>query len=177
MKNNDNHNQNTNTNREYKVYIHSTREWVTVTEDVYRAYYRDIWATRRRSQRHGQCICPKTKTWLCTGDCLACEFRASGDKLSLDYTIEDDKGNEKDWLEDLNDDGTDVLAITEEQDLIIALRQMLKELDPDSRRICELIMTGKSERDIASELGISRNTYTYRRDKLLRILREQLATY
>ena len=175
MKNNDN--QNTNTNREYKVYIHSTKEWVTVTEDVYRAYYRDIWATRNRAQSHGQCMCPKSKTWLCNGDCLACEFRAAGDNLSLDYTIEDDEGNEKSWSEDLRDDGPDVQTITEERDLMNALRQTLKELDPDSRRICELIMTGKSERDIASELGISRNTYTYRRDKVLRILRDQLATY
>lgn len=57
--------------REYKVYIHSTKEWITVTEDVYRAYYRDIWATRNRAQSHGQCMCPKSKTWLCNGDCLA----------------------------------------------------------------------------------------------------------
>lgn len=170
-------NDNQNTNREYKVYIHSTKDWVTVTEDVYRAYYRDIWATRNRAQSHGQCMCPESKTWLCNGDCLACEFRAAGDNLSLDYTIEDDEGNEKSWLEDLRDDGPDVQTITEERDLMNALHQMLKELDPDSRRICELIMTGKSERDIASELGISRNTYTYRRDKVLRILRDQLATY
>ena len=168
---------NQSTNREYKVYIHSTKEWVTVTEDVYRAYYRDIWATRNRAQSHGQCMCPKSKTWLCNGDCLACEFHAAGDNLSLDYTIEDDEGNEKSWLEDLRDDGPDVQAITEERDLLNALRQMLKELDPDSRHICELIMAGKSERDIASELGIPRNTFVYRRDKVLRILRDQLVTY
>ena len=57
------------------------------------------------------------------------------------------------------------------------LYQKLQELDPEGRRICELIMEGKSERDIASALGVSRNTYTYRRDKLLRILREQLGMY
>ena len=168
---------NQSTNREYKVYIHSTKEWVTVTEDVYRAYYRDIWATRNRAQSHGQCMCPKSKTWLCNGDCLACEFRAAGDNLSLDYTIEDDEGNEKSWSEDLRDDGPDVQTFTEERDLMNALRQTLKELDPDSRRICELIMTGKSERDIASELGISRNTYTYRRSKLFCRLKNLLKEF
>lgn len=65
----------------------------------------------------------------------------------------------------------------EDRELLCALYQKLQELDPEVRRICELIMEGKSERDIASTQGISRNTYTYRRDKLLRILREQLGMY
>ena len=65
----------------------------------------------------------------------------------------------------------------EDRELLCARYQKLQELDPEGRRICELIMEGKSERDIASTLGISRNTYTYRRDKLLRILREQLGMY
>ncbi|MBQ9921980.1 MAG: hypothetical protein IJO52_07315 [Clostridia bacterium] len=65
----------------------------------------------------------------------------------------------------------------EDRELLCTLYQKLKKLDPEGRRICELIMEGKSERDIASTLGISRNTYTYRRDKLLHFLREQLIMY
>lgn len=80
--------------------------------------------------------------------------------------------------DDLQDDDTpDAQSIMEDCELLCALYQKLQELDPAGRRICELIMEGKSERDIASTLGISRNTYTYRRDKLLRILREQLGMY
>lgn len=105
-------NDNPNTNREYKVYLHSTKEWIPVTEEVYRVYYRDIWATRKRAQAHGQCMCPKSKTWMCDGDCLVCEFRSAGDNLSLDYTVEDGEGNQKSWADDLQDDTPDAQSIT-----------------------------------------------------------------
>ena len=170
-------NDNPNTNREYKVYLHSTKEWIPVTEEVYRVYYRDIWATRKRAQAHGQCMCPKSKTWMCDGNCLVCEFHSAGDNLSLDYTVEDGDGKQKSWADDLQDDSPDAQSIMEDRELLCALYKKLQELDPECRRICELIMEGKSERDIASALGMSRNTYTYRRDKLLRILREQLGMY
>ena len=96
--------ENQKSTREYKVYIHRLKTWVEVTEEQYYAYYRDIWATRKRTQAHGQCMCPKSKTWMCDGDCLACEFRAAGDNLSLDYTVEDGEGNQKSWADDLQDD-------------------------------------------------------------------------
>ena len=86
-------NENQKSTREHKVYIHRLKTWVEVTEEQYYAYYRDIWATRKRAQAHGQCMCPKSKTWMCDGDCLVCEFRAAGDNLSLDYTVEDGEGN------------------------------------------------------------------------------------
>ncbi len=61
-------NENQKPTREYKVYIHRLKTWVEVTEEQYYAYYRDIWATRKRAQAHGQCMCPKSKTWMCDGD-------------------------------------------------------------------------------------------------------------
>ena len=82
-------NENQKSTCEHKVYIHRLKTWVEVTEEQYYAYYRDIWATHKRAQAHGQCMCPKSKTWMCDGDCLVCEFRAAGDNLSLDYTVED----------------------------------------------------------------------------------------
>lgn len=164
-------------NREYKVYIHRLKTWVPVTKEQYHTYYRDIWATRKRAQSHGQCMCPKSKTWLCDGDCLVCEFRSAGDNLSLDYEIHDGEGNQKSWLDDLVDESPDAQSIMEDRELLEALYQKLEELDPDGQRICRLIMAGKSERDIASELGIPRNTFTYRRDKLFLVLREFLESY
>lgn len=53
-------NENQKSTREYKVYIHRLKTWVEVTEEQYYAYYRDIWATRKRAQAHGQCMCPKS---------------------------------------------------------------------------------------------------------------------
>lgn len=127
--------ENQKSTREYKVYIHRLKTWVEVTEEQYYAYYRDIWATRKRTQAHGQCMCPKSKTWMCDGDCLACEFRAAGDNLSLDYTIEDGEGNQKSWADDLQDDTPDAQSIMEDRELLCALYQKLQELDPEGRRM------------------------------------------
>lgn len=83
-------------------------------------------------------MCPKSKTWMCDGDCLACEFRAAGDNLSLDYTIEDGEGNQKSWADDLQDDTPDAQSIMEDRELLCTLYQKLQELDPEGRRIDRL---------------------------------------
>ena len=143
-------NENQKSTREYKVYVHRLKTWVEVTEEQYYAYYRDIWATRKRAQAHGQCMCPKSKTWMCDGDCLACEFRAAGDNLSLDYTVEDGEGNQKSWADDLQDD------------------------TPDAQSIME----GKSERDIASIMGYNnQSAVNYRKQKAFDRLRVLLGDY
>ena len=80
MTNNDNQNE----NRSYKVYLPRLKQWVEVTKEQYYGYYRDIWATRDRAQNHGQCQCPKSKTWTCDGDCLVCPYQSAGDVHSLD---------------------------------------------------------------------------------------------
>ena len=55
-----------------------------------------------------------------------------------------------------------------------ALYDELDRLDPDGRRICELIMQGKTEREIAAEMGRLRSTINYQKTKVLSILREAL---
>ncbi|MBQ9900759.1 MAG: sigma-70 family RNA polymerase sigma factor [Clostridia bacterium] len=161
----------------YRVYIRKINTWVDVTKEQYYAYYRDVWATRKREQFYGRCRCPKSKMWICDGDCLSCAFRATGEIASLDSTFEDDEGNSTSQIEELQDEKPAAQAIMEDRELLAALYQKLEELDPDGRRICELIMEGKSERTIASELGISRSTYAYRRNKVLKLLREMLEPY
>lgn len=88
-------NENQKPTRKYKVYIHRLKFWVKVTEKQYCTDCRDIWAARKRAQVHGQCMYPESKTWMCDGDCLACEFRAAGGTLSLDYAVEKSEGNQK----------------------------------------------------------------------------------
>ena len=171
-------NENQKSTREYKVYIHRLKAWVEVTEEQYYAYYRDIWATRKRAQAHGRCMCSKSNTWMCDGDCLACEFRAAGDNLSLDYTVEDGEGNQKSWADDLVDDAPNVQSIMEDRELLCALYQKLQELDPEGCRICELIMEGKSERDIASIMGYNnQSAVNYRKQKAFDRLRVLLGDY
>ena len=41
--------QDNNQDKQRKIYIRSTKQWVPVTEEVYLAYYRPVWRTRRLS--------------------------------------------------------------------------------------------------------------------------------
>lgn len=61
--------------------------------------------------------------------------------------------------------------------LLSALYEELDHLDPDGRRICELIMQGKTERQMAADLGRSQSTLNYQKRKVLAILREVLKDY
>lgn len=160
--------------RIYKVYIHRLKTWVEVTKEQHDAYYRDIWATRKRAQYHGQCMCPKSKFWMCDGDCIACEFKAAGNTLSLDYTFENKKGKETSLLDTLESDDASATSIMEEAELLTVLYQRLQELDPDGRRICELIMQGKSEREAAEDMQMARSTFKRRWNVVKELLREQL---
>ena len=54
------------------------------------------------------------------------------------------------------------------------LLDALQELDPDGRRIGELLLEGKNKVEISSILGIARTTYNYRFDKLRKALAERL---
>ena len=54
----------------------------------------------------------------------------------------------------------------------------LNELDPDCRRVCELLLQDKSEREIANIMGISQqSTINYKKKKAFEILRELLRDY
>ena len=72
----------------------------------------------------------------------------------------------------------DAQSIMEDRELLCALYQKLQELDPEGRRICELIMEGKSERDIASIMGYNnQSAVNYRKQKAFDRLRVLLGDY
>lgn len=174
MKSQDNQNQ----SNERKIYIKDLHQWVPVSKTDYDNFYRDINSYRRRQQEHGRCVCPASKRYLCDMDCWTCRFRKAGDELSLDYTITDDDGNEKSWLDDLADDAPSAQSILEERELLDTLLSKLEELDPDGHRICELLLQEKSEREIADIMGISRqSTVNYKKKKAFETLREHLRDY
>ena len=58
--------------------------------------------------------------------------------------------------------------------LLDALYDALNRLDPDDRRISELIMQGKTEREIATDMGKRQSTINYQKKKVFSILREAL---
>lgn len=157
----------------YKVGGTTINERVPVTEEVYRAYKRPLWAEDKRQERASRCQISKEngKTKRCDGDCSQCEYFRSGADLSLEK-LEEDSGHS---LEAPSEDLADIAIYNE---LLQELFHVLEELDPTNRRICEAIMEGKYDREIAAELGYAaRTTFSFRKYKLFKELRERLKDY
>ncbi len=176
MLNQANHNQPT----ERKIYIRSTKQWIAVTEEVYLEYYRPIWRTQKAAQKAKQCFCPKSKLWLCDGDCAMCEYRAAGDTISLNAPMENAVGEEFSLIDTISDPDADFADILVDKLLLEQLLYELAECDPEGKRICELIMAGSSKTEIADTLQreFGGNWYkskaVYREKQVLDQLRKRL---
>lgn len=166
--------------KQRKIYIRSTRQWVPVTEEVYSEYYRPVWRLQKEAQKNGQCMCPKSKLWLCDGDCAMCEYHAAGNTASLDAPIKNADGVEfslADTLEDPNAAFADLLV---DRLLLGKLLDELAEQDPEGKRICELIMEGSSKTEIADilqrEFGGDwyKSKAVYREKQVLNWLRKRI---
>lgn len=148
---------------------------VEVSEEVYRAHYQPIWNTRYHAQQNGECHCTKAQLWKCDGVCPGCSFYAAGKKVSTDTPI----GGEDDELT-LGD--TLVAEIPTAEDILIdkailkALYDELNRLDPEGKRICELLMH-HSEREAAEIMGMPRSTFKRHWAKIRAELQIKLKDY
>ena len=158
-------------NQSKRIYLKATRQWVEVSEEYYRDHTRYHDALRKRQQSHGQCVCPKSKFWLCDGDCLTCEFRRAGDMLSLDYTVENEDGNACSPLDNLADPAPSIEEIICDKAELDQLFARLNELMPEAVEIGRLRQDGLSDEAIAEMIGIKRTTFLSR----LTTAKEQLA--
>lgn len=168
--------ENQQTTREYKVYIRRLNTWVEVTEEQYYAYYRPIWRTRYHARKNGECSCTKSQIWMCDGDCPGCPHYAAGKKISIDTSI----GGEDDNLilgDVLVDDAPSTASVLVDQELLEALYAELDRLDPEGRRICELMMQGQSEREAAANMDMPRSTFKRHWAKLQRELQDKLRDF
>ena len=82
---------------------------VPITEEQYRSLYPEIWATQKREQYHGRCMCPKHYLWKCDGQCDLCEYHAP-DTVSLDDPLPDGDGTLADYIPDDLPSIEDVIA-------------------------------------------------------------------
>lgn len=150
---------NANQSKTYRIYLKSTKEWVEVPEEFYREQ-KSYWdAFRKKAQYHGQCICPKSKFWLCDGDCFNCEFRRAGDMLSLDYENENEDGDTCSPLDSVPDTVPLMADVVADKLLLEQLIQRLRELDPEADLILQMLGEEKSDRSIAEELGRPQRTF------------------
>ena len=120
-------------------YIEIDGEQIPVTEEVYRAYKRPIWAERKRKEREKRCR--DSNGFRCREDCSQCDRQRTGSVLSLDKFTEDGF--------DIADP-TDCTLLIESEQIIEALHIALDKLDPLDRQITDLFSVGKSEREIAA---------------------------
>lgn len=147
-------------------YIVIGGQQIFVSEAVYRTIRQDEWRIAKQDERTRKCRDEHGSR--CKKKCADCPFFQSGAHLSLERMIED--GHEP-------ADSHDILSILMKRELIAALHSELAQLDECSRKILLLFGEGMSERQIAEQTGIPRKTINYRKNKLLRHLREKLNSY
>lgn len=156
-----------NENSKIRRYIEIDGQQIPVSEEIYRAYKRPLWADHKRKEREKRCFISDGRggTKRCTGDCSVCQEQRTGNILSLDKFQEE--GIEA-------PDSFDLAELVADQQLLEELYTALEELDPENRRIMELFSIGKSEREIASDIGLSQKGVNKRKTRLFAILRERL---
>lgn len=162
-------------NEAKKYFIPVDGNPIEVSEEVYRAYYQPIWNTRYHAQKNGECRCTKAQLWKCDGVCPGCPFYAAGKKVSIDTPI----GGEDDELtlgDTLADDTPSAESILVDKELLDALYDELNRLDPEGKRICELLMY-HSEREAADIMGMARSTFKRHWAKIQAELQDKLKEY
>ena len=133
-------------------------------------------STRKAKQRAGACCIPYKKSYKCDGICDTCEFRCipkdAPQHLSIDTEMENAYENGVSRTSFLADS-----RLTTEIDIdSLILNGLLTELqssDPESYEILMAIADGLSERAGAERLNMPRNTFVYRRNQLLKRLKEK----
>ena len=162
-------------NEAKKYFIPVDGNPIEVSEEVYRAYYQPIWNARYHAQKNGECRCTKAQLWKCDGVCPGCPFYAAGKKVSIDTPI----GGEDDELtlgDTLADDAPTAESILMDKELLDALYDELSRLDPEGKRICELLMY-HSEREAADIMGMARSTFKRHWAKIQAELQDKLKEY
>jgi hypothetical protein len=138
-----------------EYYLPIDGQEIPVSEEVYRAYKRPAWAKHKRKEREKRCR--DEKGHRCTKDCSKCDKQRTGSTLSLDKFTEE--GFEI-------ADSVDIAELVAEKLLLEELAIALNELDPQNRIIAELYGEGLSEREIASQVGLSQKGVNKRKTKI-----------
>lgn len=146
---------------ENQRFIEIDGEQIPVTEEVYRAYKRPLWAEHKRKERAKRCR--DENGFRCTKDCRTCEKFREGSDLSLN------KFNEEGYE---IADSVDLAELVADKLLLEQLVAALNDLDPDERSLIKaLFYNDRTERDYAAEIGISHQAVGKRKLKVIDKLR------
>ena len=142
---------------ENQRFIEINGEQIPVTEEVYRAYKRPLWAEHKRKERAKRCR--DENGFRCTKDCRTCEKSREGGTLSLN------KFNEEGYEVA---DSVDLAELVADKLLLEQLVAALNDLDPDERSLINaLFYNDRTERDYAAEIGISHQAVGKRKQKVI----------
>ncbi len=145
-------------NNDNRIYDRNLKQWIEVPEDYRIEYDRMRTNLRKRMQSHGRCCCPREKWWLCDTMCDDCEFRRSGDILSLDAP--DGEGGPS-LLDMLEAEGPRMEEQIADRDMLERLIGRLRELDPEADEMIRLWSEEEkvSDRAMAKALGRPQRTF------------------
>lgn len=159
--------------KQHYIYLRSTRERIPCTKEEFDNYYRDINAFRQKQQYHGRCVCPEKKRLDCDMDCATCPFSRAGDTRSLDYTMTDEDGNEKPWVDMLPDSAPLIEDLVADASEFSNVLERLLEIMPEAIEIGHLRMAGLSDVEIAKRLNVRNNTMFYRLKRAKELLSKE----
>ena len=163
--------QNNDNQKTYFIYVRSTGEKVPVTKEQHNSFYKEADRIRHKEQDHGRCMCPYCFIWRCDGDCLDCEYHATGDITSLDQPLSDGNGTLCDYMPNRSKSMEEIIS---DRMLLDQLFARLHELDPDADIIiqCWLDDYKISDRAIAEKLGRPQRTFADQMKKIRTELRK-----
>lgn len=142
---------------ENQYYIEIDGEQIPVSEEVYRAYKRPLWAEHKRKERSKRCR--DENGFRCTKECKACPKVRNGGVLSLDK-FSDDGFDVPDQI--------DIVELVADKLLLEQLTYALDDLEPDERSLIDaLFYNDRIERDYAAEIGISHQAVGKRKKRII----------
>lgn len=151
---------------ENQRFIEIDGQRIPVTEEVYRAYKRPLWAEHKRKEREKRCR--DSQGTRCTGDCSECDKQRTGSILSLDKLSMDGFDAS---------DPADFTQLLEDELMLEELHIALDALDALDRKIIDLFAAGKSEREIAAVVGLSQKGVNKRKTRIFSDLRQRLKSF
>ncbi|OGO88851.1 MAG: hypothetical protein A2Y15_09065 [Clostridiales bacterium GWF2_36_10] len=92
---------------------------------------------------------------------------------SLDYTTENENGDEFSMLDKLEDCSPSIEEVVTDKLVLEQLFIRLAEIMPEARRIGELRLAGLSDTEIANAIGVSRTTFLSRLKKAAQTMKDE----
>lgn len=157
-----------------QIYYRPLRKWLEVTPEEKQNWERFIGTTRKAKQRAGTCCIPYKKSYKCDGLCEECEYRCAPKDTVQQLSIESETeivrktGSKKTFL----DDEAMTTEISIDSMILNHLLAELRDTDPESYQILMVLADGLSERASAEKLNMPRNTFVYKKNQLLKRIRE-----